>query len=158
MIHRVDIGEKWSGVCDTSGMYSPACFPADLASWITRATYPGNQNWAQHGGTWFTPELRADAKQCLKDLLTTVAKVQEQFMARNILPKVEVMIKYSVLCSFAEMVAKGTHKNSLTVQRDVPAHVLPCVHINVWLELAQRSAFQGSLIDVHASMCMCSRT
>jgi hypothetical protein len=68
--------------------------------------------------TFFNPQLREDANQCLRDLMkTAVAVLQARNLEAGKYPDEDVVIKYSVMCSFCDLIAQGSHNNKLTVQR-----------------------------------------
>ena len=66
--------------------------------------------------TFFNPQLREDANQCLRDLKTAVAVVQARDLAAGTDPDEDIVSKCSVMCSFCELIAQGSHNNKLTVQ------------------------------------------
>ena len=48
-----------------------------------------------------------DAMQCTTDLITCVNRMCEEKRAAGRLPSESSLIKYSVLCSFADMIGQG---------------------------------------------------
>ena len=83
-----------------------------------RCCYPESQNLNKKVQTFFNPQLREDANQCLRDLKTAVAALQARDLAAGKYPDEDVVIKYSVLCSFCDLIAQCSHNNNkLTVQR-----------------------------------------
>lgn len=82
-----------------------------------RCCYPESQNWNKKDQTFFSPQLREDANQCLRDLKTAVAALQARDLAAGKYPDEDIVIKYSVMCSFCDLIAQGSRKNKLTVQR-----------------------------------------
>ena len=78
--------------------------------------YPESQTWNKKDQTFFSRQLREDANQCLRDLKTAVAVLQARDLAAGKYPDEDIVIKYSVVCSFCELIAQGSHKNKLTVQ------------------------------------------
>ena len=82
-----------------------------------RCCYPESQNWNKKDHTFFNPQLREDANQCLRDLKTAVAALQARGLAAGKYPDEDIVIKYSVLCSVCDPIAQGSHNNKLTVQR-----------------------------------------
>lgn len=71
----------------------------------TRSSYPESQNW--RGTADFPVALRQDAEICERDVMTLASTHARQCRERNQLPAAADMIKFSVLCSFASLVAKG---------------------------------------------------
>ena len=73
----------------------------------TRFSYPEKQNW--QGNTPFPPDLRADAATCARDV-ATMASMHNQLTARGPgeIPDMVAMMKFSVLCSFAQLVEQGS--------------------------------------------------
>ena len=82
-----------------------------------RCCYPESHDWNKKDQTFFSPQLREDANQFLRDLKTAVDVLQARDLAAGRYPDEDVVIKYSVLCSFCEMIAQGSHNNKLTVQQ-----------------------------------------
>ena len=81
-----------------------------------RRCHPESQNWNKKDKTFFSPQLREDANQCLRDLKTAIAVLQAIELAAGKYPDEDIVIKYSVMCSFCELIAQGSHNNKLTVQ------------------------------------------
>ena len=82
-----------------------------------RCCYPESQNWNRNGQTFFSPQLRGDANQCLRDLKAAVAALQARNLEAGKYPDEDIVFKYSVMCSFCDLIAQGSHNNKLTVQR-----------------------------------------
>ena len=71
----------------------------------TRSSYPESQNW--RGTADFPVALRQDAEICVRDVTSLGSAHIRQCRERNQLPFAADMTKFSVLCSFASLVAKG---------------------------------------------------
>ena len=88
--------------------------------------YPESQNWNKKGQTFFNPQPREDANQCLRDLKTAVAALQARSLEAGKYPNEDIVIKYSVMCSFCDLIAQGSHTykiNSATLSHPfTPMH------------------------------------
>ena len=74
-------------------------------------------NWKKKDQTFFSPQLREDANQCLRYLKTAVAVLQARDLAAGKYPDEDVVITYSVMWPFSGLIAQGSHTNKLTAQR-----------------------------------------
>jgi hypothetical protein len=82
-----------------------------------RCCYPESRIGKKKDHTFFSPQLREDANQCLRDLKTAIAVLQARDLAVGKYLDEDIVIKYSVLLSFCELIAQGSHNNTSTVQR-----------------------------------------
>ena len=80
--------------------------------------------------------LSKDAMQCTTDLVTLVSRRCEERKAAELLPSEADLMKYSVLCSFTDMIGQGVHRKTVEIRTlnneccAAPchlAHALTCV-------------------------------